>query len=83
MLKIIGQFVDVRLAALECLVDFVRVEGSWSDLDHLLNLIETDPVPYIRHKLIRLLVDNPPFERARHHRNDKQELVERLWNLMK
>ena len=47
---------DVRLAALECLSDFVRVEGSWSDLEHLINLIETDPSPFIRHKLIRILV---------------------------
>lgn len=77
-----GQFVDVRIAALECLVDFVNVEGSSSDLSHLMDIIEKDPVPRIRHILIRLLVNNPPFEKARHHRNDKKELVERLWSLM-
>ena len=96
----------------------MNVEGSWSDLNHLLDMIEKDPVPlmryvyflakarcnawhfiryilvyykrlcydgliiFFRHKLIRLLVDNPPFERARHHRNDREELVERLWGLM-
>ena len=77
-----GQFVDVRIAALECLVDFVNVEGSWSDLSHLLDMIENDPVPRIRHILIRLLVSTPPFERAKHHKNDKEELVDRLWSLM-
>lgn len=46
----------MRVAALECLVDFVHIEGTWSDLDHLLKIIETDPSPYIRHKLLRLLV---------------------------
>ena len=77
-----GQFVDVRIAALECLVDFVNVEGSWSDLSHLLDMIENDPVPRIRHILIRLLVDTPPFEKAKHHNNDKKDLIERLWSLM-
>ena len=31
---------DIRLTAMECLVDYVRVEGSESDLSHLLALIE-------------------------------------------
>merc|ERR1712110_261436 len=62
--------------------DFVNVEGSWSDLSHLLDMIENDPVPRIRHILIRLLVSTPPFERAKHHKNDKEELVDRLWSLM-
>ena len=70
------------MTALECLVDFVNVEGSCQDLNHLLDLIENDPVPFIRHKLIRLLVDNPPFPKAKHHANDREELVQRLWHLM-
>ena len=45
-------------------------------------MIEKDPVLRIRHILIRLLVDNPPFEKARYHKNDKKDLVERLWSLM-
>jgi hypothetical protein len=32
---------------------------------------------------LKLLVDNPPFERNRGHRNDTPELVDRLWRLMK
>ena len=74
---------DIRLAALECLVDYVRVEGSEDDLCHLLAFIEKDPVPFVRHKLIRMLVDNSPFEKNKAHKNDTHLLVERLWKLMK
>lgn len=38
---------DVRLAALECVVDFVSVEGSFADLLFLIDLIENDPVGHI------------------------------------
>ena len=39
-----GQFIDVRLAALECLVDYVRVEGTFKDIAHLVNMIEKESV---------------------------------------
>ena len=78
-----GQFVDIRLMALECLVDYLRVEGSDRDLDLILNIVEKDPVPFVRHKLLRMLVDNPPFDKNRGHRNDNHPLVERTWKLMK
>ncbi|QQP54760.1 Uncharacterized protein FKW44_007696, partial [Caligus rogercresseyi] len=71
-----GQFIDIRICALECLVDFTSLEGKASDIDHLIKIIETDPVPYVRHKLCRLI-------RAKNHKNDRYQLVERLWNLMK
>ncbi|GLH06390.1 Transcription initiation factor TFIID subunit 2 [Gryllus bimaculatus] len=77
-----GQFIDVRLAALEALVDFTRVDGRWDDLVFLLDLIENDPDPRVRHSLVRLLVENPPFDRAHKHRLDREELVDRLWSLM-
>lgn len=78
-----GQYIDVRIAALECLVDFVKVDGRWEDLEHLLNLLENDPDPYTRHALARLLTDNPPFEVGKRHRLDRESLVERLWSNMK
>ena len=78
-----GQFFDVRLAALECLVDYVRVDGSFGDIMHLLDIIENDPVPLIRHKTARLMIENPPFDRARQHRNDREQLADRLWDMMK
>lgn len=78
-----GNYIDVRIAAMECLVDFVKVDGRWEDLDHLFNIIETDPDPAIRHALARLMIENPPFERGQHHRLSKEELVERIWVNMK
>lgn len=79
-----GQYIDVRLAAMECLVDFVKVDGEWEDLEHLLDLLETDPDASTRHKLARLLIDNPPFSRSqRNQKLDREELVERVWNNMK
>jgi len=77
-----GQFEDTRVAALECLVDYVKLEGKYDDLCFLLDLIERDPVPSIRHKAVRLLIKTPPFEKGRHHRNDNYKLVERLWGLI-
>lgn len=78
-----GQYIDVRIAALECLVDFVKVDGRWEDLQHLMDLLETDLDPMVRHALARLLIDNPPFERAHRHKLDREELVERIWGSMK
>lgn len=46
-------------------------------------MIEMDPHPGVRHRLVRLMVENPPFERAHKHRLDRPELVDRIWNLIK
>lgn len=78
-----GQYIDVRIAAMECLVDFVKVDGRWEDLLHLMDLLETDPDPMARHALARLLIDNPPFQKAHRHKLDREELVERIWGNMK
>ncbi|XP_073840548.1 TATA-box binding protein associated factor 2 isoform X2 [Musca autumnalis] len=77
-----GQYLDLRIAAMECLVDFVKVDGRWEDLDHLITLLETDPDPAARHALAGLLIDNPPFTRESKSRLDRPELVERLWTNM-
>jgi len=77
-----GIFEDTRVAALECLVDYIRLEGRSEDIGFVLDLVERDKVPFIRHTAARLLVSNPPFERGRNHRNDSPKLVERLWGLM-
>ena len=76
-------FLDVRLAAFECLVDFVKNDGRWSDLQHLLDVVENDPDPGVKHKLIRLLILNSPFERGFRHRLDIPDLVDRIWNNIK
>lgn len=74
-----GIFLDLRIAAMECLVDFVKVDGRSEDLEHLITLLETDPDPAARHALAQLLIDNTPFTRESRSRLDKANLVERLW----
>lgn len=73
----------MRLAAFECLVDFVRNDGRVPDLTHLLDIAENDPDPGVRHKLVRMLILNPPFERAYRHRLDTADLVDRIWTNIK
>ena len=75
--------IDVRIAALTALVDFTKVDGKWDDLEFLLDMAENDPDPGLRHQLVRLIVDNPPFEKAHKHRLDQPNLVHRIWNLIK
>ncbi|GJQ75752.1 putative zinc ion binding protein [Trypoxylus dichotomus] len=74
-----GRFIDVRLAAFECLVDFVRNDGRIPDLNHLLDIAENDPDPGVKHRLVRMLILNPPFDRATRHRLDTVDLVDRIW----
>ena len=76
-------FLDVRLAALEALVDFTRADGRHEDLEYLLDIAESDPDRNVRHKLIRMMVLNPPFDRTHKHRLDREQLVERLWTNIK
>lgn len=79
-----GQYIDVRLAAMECLADFVKVDGEWEDLEHLLGLLESDLDRMTRHKLARLLIDNPPFTpKRRNPKLDRDELIERIWQKIK
>ncbi|XP_064486844.1 transcription initiation factor TFIID subunit 2-like isoform X2 [Ornithodoros turicata] len=77
-----GQFIDVRLAALEALVDYTTVDGNADDLNFLLDIIENDPIPRVRVSLLRMLTDNPPFKRKDDSIFNTEELVERLWKLM-
>lgn len=52
---------DIRIAALEAVVDYTRVDRSYEELQWLLNMIQNDPVPYVRHKILHMLTVNPPF----------------------
>lgn len=76
-----GQFFEVRICALEALVDYTAVDGKSSDLEWLLEVCEGDPDPAIKSALVRMLCDNPPFYRNSRHRLDKPALVHRLWKL--
>ncbi|XP_029828868.2 transcription initiation factor TFIID subunit 2 [Ixodes scapularis] len=77
-----GLFLDVRLAALEALVDYTTVDGNADDLSFLLDIVENDPVPRVRLALLRMLTQNPPFSRRDDSPFNTEELAERLWKLM-
>lgn len=77
-----GHYIDVRLAALECLVDYIKVDGKWDDMEYILQLLENDPDPEVRHQLSRLIVENPPFERGKVHRLNREDLRDRIWSNM-
>ncbi|XP_076340940.1 TATA-box binding protein associated factor 2 isoform X2 [Tachypleus tridentatus] len=77
-----GQFIDVRMAALEALVDFIKVLGKQEDLNFLLDMAEGDPVPFIKLYIFRLLTENPPFKKGDQNSLNTEELVETLWKLM-
>lgn len=74
---------DVRVTALEALVEVVKADSRMTDWEFLLEIIENDPEPRVRHELLTLLASNPPFERGRGSRLDIIPVMERLWKLMK
>ncbi|CAL8096925.1 unnamed protein product [Orchesella dallaii] len=51
-----GQFHDVRLSALDAIVDYTKTDGKLEDVEYLLDIIENDPNPRMRHDLSRLIV---------------------------
>ncbi|CAL8072152.1 unnamed protein product [Calicophoron daubneyi] len=85
-----GIFYDVRLAALEALVDYVRGERDQSVLDWVFDeIVERDsgnadgPDARLRFETVQLLARMPPFQRGEAgSRLDTTQLVERLWTLM-
>lgn len=77
-----GQYIDVRLAALECLVDYIKCDGKWDDMEFVIQLLENDSDPEVRHQLSRMIVENPPFERGKNHRLNREDLRDRIWNNM-
>ena len=77
------------------LLTFRSVERSKEVLTWLLELISSDPEPMIRHSVLRMLVDKPPCDRNGKHAAPptgggdgvdplaSEDLVEKLWTLMK
>ncbi|CAG9761208.1 unnamed protein product [Ceutorhynchus assimilis] len=74
-----GHFIDVRLAALECLMEIIKENGTSEDLSYVLDILENDPDPGLRHKLAQILIKKPPFKRAHGSMLDTPDLVERIW----
>lgn len=77
-----GHYIDVRAAAFECLVDYIKADGKWDDIEYMMELLENDQDPEARHKLARAIIENPPFERNRSHRLNRFSLRERIWKNM-
>ena len=64
-------------------MDFLTADGTKEELDFLLILAESDPVPYLRYQVIEKMARKPPFSMGQGHKLDSEELVERIWGLMK
>ncbi|VDM32290.1 unnamed protein product [Hydatigera taeniaeformis] len=84
-----GHYTDVRLAAIECLVDYVRGERDQAALEWLFSeIIEKKGTseasyPRLRYETVRLLIATPPFIRGEAgSRLDTPQLVDRIWSLM-
>ncbi|XP_072045257.1 LOW QUALITY PROTEIN: transcription initiation factor TFIID subunit 2-like [Amphiura filiformis] len=77
-----GHFMEIRLAALEALVDYVKVETNADILSWLLDIVEQDPVPTVRHTVLHMLIRNPPFKHKEQSALSTDALVERLWTFI-
>lgn len=78
-----GLFKDIRVTAVEALVDIIKVEQRKDDLLFLLDLVEFDPVPMFRYQVLRQLTVNPPITKkdSQSYLNC-EEVVEKVWRLM-
>eukprot|EP00794_Sanderia_malayensis_P014061 gene14062-15527_t len=77
-----GEFKEVRFVAIECLVDFIRVECNEQAFKWLLDCAIEDPLSAVRSHIIKSLSENPPFTRRSGTSLNVPWLVERLWQLM-
>lgn len=77
-----GMFIDVRLAALEALVDFTSADGREEDLNFLLDIVENDPIPAVQFQVLRMLTEKPPFQGSDANPLNTEQLVERLWKFL-
>uniref|UniRef100_A0A8C7LFY0 Transcription initiation factor TFIID subunit 2 n=1 Tax=Oncorhynchus kisutch TaxID=8019 RepID=A0A8C7LFY0_ONCKI len=73
-----GHFVDVRVAALEAVVDYTRGMHRTSPSE----VSRTHPIPYVIHKILSMLGKNPPFTKAAESPLCNEALVDQLWKLM-
>uniref|UniRef100_A0A8K9WW65 Transcription initiation factor TFIID subunit 2 n=1 Tax=Oncorhynchus mykiss TaxID=8022 RepID=A0A8K9WW65_ONCMY len=73
-----GHFVDVRVAALEAVVDYTRGMHRTSPRE----VSRTHPIPYVVHKILSMLGKNPPFTKAAESPLCNEALVDQLWKLM-
>ncbi|KAL3320695.1 Transcription initiation factor TFIID subunit 2 [Cichlidogyrus casuarinus] len=83
-----GHYFGLRMTAIECMVDFVRVERDNVLLDWIFEkLVENEDQEYapprLRFETAKLLIKMPPFQKSDNaNRLDTPQLVDRLWRLM-
>ncbi|RUS71096.1 hypothetical protein EGW08_021142, partial [Elysia chlorotica] len=77
-----GIFRDVRVAAVTCLVDFIKGDFTGEHLTWVLDFIENDEDLFLRHHALASLIENPPFRRSERCALNVESLVERLWAMM-
>ncbi len=51
-------YVDVRLAALDAIIDYTKTDGKLEDVEYIFDMLENDPNPKMRHDLTRLIVQS-------------------------
>jgi len=73
-------FIDVRCAAVEQLVDIIRAEQSYFDLEFLLDLVEQDEVPAFKFFVLTRLFKNPPISVPSFPNHG--QIRDRLWAMM-
>ncbi|GFR89331.1 transcription initiation factor TFIID subunit 2, partial [Elysia marginata] len=73
-----GLFRDVRVAAVTCLVDFIKGDLTGEHLKWVLDFIEKDADPFLRHHALTSLIENPPFRRSERSALNVESLAVKL-----
>ncbi|XP_006814911.1 transcription initiation factor TFIID subunit 2-like, partial [Saccoglossus kowalevskii] len=60
----------------------IFVESNEEVFCWLLEVVEQDPLPYIRHTVLKMLTNNPPFTKKDSSPMSNETMVERIWSLM-
>ncbi|XP_077971287.1 transcription initiation factor TFIID subunit 2-like [Styela clava] len=79
-----GFFVDIRIAAIEALVDMIKATSDVDQFEWLLDLCEKDPVPEIKWRILKAFVSNPPFTKSDSQTSslNTEHFVDKLWNFI-
>ena len=72
-----------RIAAIQCLIDFIKIEKSNGirEFEYLLKIVKNDNESLIRYKTLRLLAKNPPFKKMESTLNTS-EIRNLLWEII-
>ena len=78
-----GNYSLVRIAAIQCLIDFVKVEkgAAVAEFEWLLEVVRSDNESLIRYKTLRLLAKNQPFKKMDSNLNTVN-VRKTLWSII-